>query len=264
MRKDQDDLLGWNTDFATYGSASHIFENGETMEVYPILSDPNDRYFRLSNVTCEGISYRCDPLYMDYNGLVFTLNKRMSDNWQGQVSYTWARAYGLLPSSGRGASSSQETRVRDSSLARDPNQFINATGHLLNDRTHTFRVTGAVILPGEVLLGFNTAFFNGKPWGTVNRVGADILPQGGHNIYLTPPGSSRLENQTIVDLRLSRAFYFGADGSAKIEPFADVLNALNSTATEALASQQFGSSVFGSGDRWIDPRRAFVGLKLAF
>ena len=264
VRKDQSDLLGWNTDFATYGTVAHTFENGQTLDVYPITSDPNDRYFRLSNVTCEGIAYRCDPMYMDYNGLVFSLNKRMSDNWQAQVSYVWSKTYGLLPSSGRGASSSQETRVRSSSLARDPNQFTNATGNLLNDRTHTFRVTGAIILPWEVLLGFNGAFFNGKPWGTVDRVERDVLPQGGQSIYLTAPGTSRLENQTLLDLRVSRAFYLGADGTTKIEPFVDVLNATNSTATEALASRSFGSENFGQGRRWIDPRRAMVGVKLAF
>ena len=265
VRKAQTDLLGWNTDFATYGSASHTFGNGQTLELYPLLSDPNDRYFRISNVTCEGVSYRCDPMYMDYNGFVFTLNKRMSDNWQAQVSYTHAKAYGLLPSSGWGASSSQNTRVSGSSLAKDPNQFINATGNLLNDRTHTFRMTGAIILPGEVLFGFNAAFFNGKPWGTRDRVPSDVIPQSeGRSVYLEPPGTDRLENQTLLDLRLSRAFYFGADGTTKIEPFVDILNTTNSTAAEALGSQQFGSSVFGVGERWIDPRRAFVGVKLAF
>ena len=265
VRKDQDDLLGWNTDFATYGSASHTFDNGQTLELYPILSDPDDRYFRISNATCEGVSYRCDPMYMDYNGLVFTLNKRMSDNWQAQVSYTWAKAYGLLPSSGGGASSSQSARVYGGSLAKDPNQFINAAGNLLNDRTHTFRVTGAIILPGEVLFGFNGAFFNGKPWGTRDRVPSEVVPQSeARTVYLEPPGSSRLENQTLLDLRLSRAFFFGPEGTTKIEPFVDILNTTNSTASEALASQQSGSNVFGLGRRWIDPRRAFVGVKLAF
>ena len=251
-------------DNATYATAPHLFSDGQTLDLYPITSDRDTRFYRLSNVTCEGISYRCDPMYMDYNGLVFTLNKRMSDNWQAQVSYTWAKAYGLLPSSGFGASSSQTTRVYGSSLAKDPNQFINATGNLLNDRTHTFRVTGAFITPGDVLFGFNYAFFNGKPWGARERVGTDVLPQGGRNILLESPGSSRLENQNVLDLRVSRAFYFGADAGRKIEPFVDIINTLNSTATESLASQSYGSSVFGQGRRWIDPRRAFVGVKLAF
>ena len=262
VRKDQNDMLGWNTDNASYGRVSWTAKDGQAYDVFPILSDPDDRYFRLSNVTCEGVSYYCEPLYMDYNGLVFILNKRMADRWQAQVSYVLSRAYGLLPSSGFGAASSQTTRVYGSSLAKDPNQFTNATGHLLNDRTHTFRVTGAIVIPGDVLFGFNYALFNGKPWGVRDRVPKDVLPQGGTNIYLSSPGSRRLEVQNLLDLRISRAFYFGERG--KIEPLVDILNIFNSTATEDLGSQAFGSSLFGVGERWIDPRRAFVGVKFAF
>lgn len=262
VRKDQSDLLGWNTDNATYGTVPWTATNGQMLDVYPISTNPNDRYFRLSNVDCEGISYYCEALYMDYNGLVFSLDKRMSNNWQAQLSYVWSRAYGLLPSSGRGVSSSQETRVRSSSLARDPNQFTNATGHLLNDRTHTLRLTGAIIAPGDILFGFNAAFFNGKPWGASARVPKEVLPQGAYVVYLTPPGSERLENQALLDMRVSRPFYFGE--RAKIEPFVDLLNLFNSTATEDLGSQQYGSSLYGAGERWIDPRRAFIGVKLAY
>lgn len=262
VRKDQNDLLGWNTDRATYGTTTWMAPDNQEITVYPILTNPNDRYFRLSNVTCEGIAYYCEPLYMDYNGLVFVLNKRMSNNWQAQVSYTWNKAYGLLPSSTGGASSSQATRVGGGSLARDPNQFTNATGNLLNDRTHTLRLTGAIIAPGDILVGFNAAFFNGKPWGARGRASKDFLPQGAALVYLTPPGSERLENQTLLDLRVSRAFYFGEHG--KVEPFIDVLNMLNSTATEALANQNWGTDDYGVGERWIDPRRAMIGIKLAF
>ena len=262
VRKDQNDLLGWNTDNAVYTTASWTAENGQVLDVYPITTNPDDRYFRLSNVTCDGIAYYCNPLYMDYNGFVFFVNKRMSNNWQAQVSYVWSKAYGLLPSSGFGASSSQTTRVYGSSLARDPNQFTNATGNLLNDRTHTFRITGAIYAPGEILFGFNYAFFNGKPWGARDRVPRETLPQGAYSVYLTSPGSERLENQNLLDLRVSRPFWFGEN--AKIEPFVDILNTFNSTATEDLGSQNFGSSIYGIGERWIDPRRAFIGVKVAF
>lgn len=262
VRKDQNNLLGWNIDNAAYSTVPWVAGNGQTLDVYPVTTDRNARYFRLSNVDCEGVSYYCVPMYMDYNGFVFTLNKRMSDNWQTQLSYTWNKAYGVLPSSRFGASSSQTTRVYGSSLAKDPNQFTNVEGSLLNDRTHTFRVTGAIVAPGGILLGFNYAYFTGKPWATRDNVGADVLPQGRQTVFLEAPGSKRLESQNVLDVRISRAFYFGENG--KIEPFVDALNVFNETASESLASQNFGSSVFGAGRRWIDPRRAFVGLKLAF
>ena len=263
VRKDQNDLLGWNVDHATYTTVPHTFSNGQTIDVYPITSDPDNRFYRLDNVDCEGISFRCDPMFMDYNGYVFTVDKRMSNNWQAQVSYVWSKAWGLLPSSGFGAGSSQTTRVYGSSLARDPNQFINATGNLLNDRTHTFRVTGTVVLPWEVLLGWNYAFFNGKPWAASERVDRDVLPQGGRNIYLDSPGTERLDDQNLLDLRLSKSIYLGAS-SSRLELFVDGLNIMNATSPEDVASQSFGATTFGVGERWVDPRRMMVGFKFTY
>ena len=262
VRKDQNDLLGWNVDNATYTTASHAFGNGQTIEAYPITSDPDLRFYRLSNVDCEGVSYRCDPMYMDYNGFVFGFEKRMSDNWQAQVSYVWSKAYGILPSSGFGASSSQTTRVYGSSLARDPNQFINAEGHLLNDRTHTFRITGTVILPFDILFGWNYAYFNGKPWAQRGRVERDVLSQGGRSVNLESPGSRRLDDQNLLDVRISKSAFLAE--RTRFEVFVDGLNLMNATSPEDVASQTWDSSLFGLGERYVDPRRLMIGVKITY
>ena len=264
VRKRQNDLLGWNVDNASYTTVPYTLTDGRPVDVYPITSDPDDRFFRLGNVHCRGVAHRCDPMYMHYNGLVVTLEKRMSDRYQVQASYVRSKAWGLLPSSGFGAAASQTTQVFEGSLARDPNQFINATGNLHNDRPHTFRVTGTVLAPGDVLLGVNYAWFSGKPWGGGELLGRTVLPQGNQWIYVEPPGTRRLENQNILDLRISRAFRPGGDSDRRIELLVDVLNLFNVAATEDIASRTLGSSVFGVGERWIDPRRALVGLKVGF
>ena len=262
VRKDQNDLLGWNTSNATYTTVPHTFGNGQTFDVYPITSDPNQRLYSLGNVDCQGVSYRCDPMYMDYNGFVFGLDKRMSDNWQAQISYVYSKAYGLLPSSGFGAASSQTTRVYGSSLAKDPNQFINATGNLLNDRTHTFRITGTLLLPYDVLFGWNYAYFNGKPWATRDRVERDVLPQGGRNVFLESPGSRRLDDQNILDFRISKSVLV-ADAT-RFEVFVDALNLMNATSPEDVGSQTWDSSLFGVGERFVDPRRLMIGVKITY
>ena len=262
VRKDQNDLLGWNVHNSTYTTVPHTFGNGQTIDVYPITSDANERLYSLGNVDCEGVSYRCDPMYMDYNGFVFGLDKRMSNNWQAQISYVWSKAYGLLPSSGFGAASSQTTRVYGSSLAKDPNQFINATGHLLNDRTHTFRITGTLLLPFDVLFGWNYAYFNGKPWASRGRVERDVLPQGGRNVFLESPGSQRLEDQNLLDFRISKTAFL-AD-TTRFELFVDALNLMNATSPEDVASQTWDSSLFGVGERFVDPRRLMIGVKITY
>lgn len=266
VRKSQDDLLGWIVQNATYEALPHTFSNGLAGQIYPIASEPDDRFFRLGNVTCRGVSYRCDGMFMKYDGLVLTVNKRMSGRYQAQASYVLSSAHGLLPSSGFGPAASQTTQVYQSSLGRDPNDFTNATGKLQNDRTHTFRLTGTVFAPWGILLGVNYGRFSGKPWAGGDLVGRSFLPQGNRWVYVESPGTRRLDSQSILDLRISRIFSLKGDGSRdrSLEILVDILNGMNSSAAEDIASRLLGSIVFGMGERWIDPRRALVGVKLRF
>jgi hypothetical protein len=86
------------------------------------------------------------------------------------------------------------------------------------------------------------------------------LPQGDQRILLEPRGSRRLSSQTILDVRLSRTIRFG--GSRRIELLVDVLNALNDTAEEALATDNLFSSNFSHPTVFVDPRRAMLGVRL--
>jgi hypothetical protein len=79
-------------------------------------------------------------------------------------------------------------------------------------------------------------------------------------VPLRPPGSQRLSSQTLLDVRLSRTFSFG--GVARIEVLLDVLNALNDSAEEAYATDNFFSPSFGLPTVFMDPRRAMLGVRL--
>jgi hypothetical protein len=81
-------------------------------------------------------------------------------------------------------------------------------------------------------------------------------------IFIEPFGSRRLSAQTILDLRISKIFRFGPARS--LEVMLDVLNALDDTAEEGLATRNFYSPNFGVGVDFIPPRRAMIGAKLAF
>ena len=268
VHKDQSDLLGWNVAHSSYSSARHTFSNGRTGEIYPITTDSDDRFFQLGNADCRDVSYRCDAMYMDYRGLVLTVNKRTSERYQAQFFYVLSQAFGLLPSSGLGAAASQTTRVHEGSLGRDPNDFTNAAGNLQNDRTHTLRVTGTVFAPWGFLFGVNYGWFVGKPWGGGDLVDRSLLPQGNRWVYVEPPGSHRLDSQSILDVRASRVFSLGGDNGTpetpSVELLVDGLNGLNVASAQDIASRTLGSSLFGVSDRWVDPRRALVGVKFRF
>lgn len=64
------------------------------------------------------------------------------------------------------------------------------------------------------------------------------LPQGDQRILLQPRGSRRLSPQSLLDLRVSKMLGFGA---GRVELLLDVLNLLNDTAGETLATDNLFS-----------------------
>ena len=62
-------------------------------------------------------------------------------------------------------------------------------------------------------------------------------------------------------MRVSRTIRFGGSGRS-IELLLDVLNALNDTAEEALATDNLFSPNFGQPTVFMDPRRAMLSVRL--
>ena len=92
------------------------------------------------------------------------------------------------------------------------------------------------------MIAANLQHFSGKPWAATTQIS---LPQGDQRILLETRGSRRLSSQSLLDLRVSRRFLFSRMGS--VELLVDVLNALNDTAEEDLASDNF--TQFRQADR---------------
>ena len=99
--------------------------------------------------------------------------------------------------------------------------------------------------------------FSGKPWAASAQI---ALPQGDQRILLEPRGSRRLSAQTLVDVRVSRTI--GVGRSTRVELLLDLLNVLNDTAEEGLATDNKFSPNFGQPTAFVDPRRAMVGVRL--
>jgi hypothetical protein len=100
-------------------------------------------------------------------------------------------------------------------------------------------------------------YFTGKPWAATAQI---PLPQNNQQrILLEAPGSRRLSSQTLLDLRVSRRIDLGGVG---FELLVDVLNLLNDTAEEGLATDNLFSVNFAQPTVFMDPRRAMVGVKV--
>ena len=55
---------------------------------------------------------------------------------------------------------------------------------------------------------------------------------------------------------------FAIDRLGRVEWLIDVLNALNDTAEEEIATDNMFSLTLGQATRFVDPRRAMIGVRL--
>jgi hypothetical protein len=259
VRKNGANFIGWVDRNAGYREMTRLLSDGRDISVFDLITPVRDRRFVLTNP---------DGYSLTYNGVVMVMEKRRAHGWHAFGSYTWSRAEGLQAASGGNAAAAQVSTVGPSgaiTFGRDPNDLTNARGRLPNDRPHAFRLMASVDVPRTgVVVAANLQQFSGKPWAAVSQV---ALTQGSQRILLEPRGSRRLSSQSLLDLRVSRVIALRA--RARIELLLDVLNALNDSAEEALASDSIGadlkpSATFGDASVFMDPRRAMLGVKVNF
>lgn len=253
VRKNGANFIGWTDVGGQYRQESRTLADGRSLPVLGLINSPSDRRYLLSNPTGYALTY---------NGLVMALEKRRSRGWQAFGSYTLSRADGLQSSSGTTAAGPQISTVsppQPLTFGRDPNDLTNARGRLPNDRPHVLRIMGTVDVPhtGVVLAG-NFQHFSGKPWAYTALV---PLPQNdSYRVMLEPRGSRRLSAQSLLDLRVSRVFDIGRVG--RVEVLIDILNALNETSEEEIATDNAFSPNVAQPTRFVDPRRAMLGVRL--
>jgi hypothetical protein len=169
--------------------------------------------------------------------------------------------YGLQSDSGTTPGGAQLSTVANATpitFGQDPNNLTNARGRLPNDRPHVFRIMGkADVSRTGASIAANFQYFSGKPWASTTLAS---LPQGDQRILLEPRGSRRLSSQSLLDVRLSKTIVSRESG--RIELLLDVLNVLNNTAEEELATDNLFSPNFGRPAVFVDPRRTLVGVRL--
>jgi len=254
VRKTGSDFIGWTEVGGQYREETRTFSDGTVVPAFVLTNAPSARRFRLTNP---------DGYSLNYDGLVMVAEKRRSHGWQAFGSYTFSKAFGLQPSSGATAAGAQVSTVsppQPITFGRDPNDLTNARGRLPNDRPHMFRVMGSADVPhtGMSIAG-NLQYFSGKPWA---ETGVISTTQGDLRVLLEPRGSERLSSQSLLDVRLSRSIRLG--GRGRVELLLDVLNVLNDTAEEGLASDNRFSGTFARPTLFVDPRRVMLGARFNF
>ena len=120
------------------------------------------------------------------------------------------------------------------------------------------RVMTSVDVPGTgLVVAANLQHLSGKPWAKTALI--HPIETTSKPVLIEPRGTQRLSSQTLLDVRVSRAFRFSDAG--RVELSLDVLNVLNDTAEESIQSAVYSASNLGQPDIFIDPRRAMLSVR---
>ena len=210
-----------------YAPVTTVLPDGRSLEI-----------FDLQNATSERIFLRTNGpgTFSRYHGLVLTLEKRLSNNWQGNFSYTRSFSEGLT------------------STGSDPNDQVNKTGRLSPmDRPNMFTGTATFTIPN--IDAYATASYmhmGGRPYAPQVRIG---LNQGNRSINIDPPGELRFDAQNYLALRYTQTvlrykrhrFLFSAQ----------LTNVFQDQGAQSVITRRVTSSNFNLPSSWIQPRRLY-------
>lgn len=181
---------------------------GETEQLFSILEQPTTRK---GNGPGPGSAAPGRSYQQRYEGVVFSFNRRYSDGWSMQSSYTWSDSSGFIP---RPLQQSQGNPFYTATDGRDPNNWINADQALQNDREHVFQFQGSFELPWQLVGTATYSYMTGKPYSRQLLVGGRGSPaelaQGGTRVIAVPASDdTRLPDQNNFDLSFGRRFDVG-------------------------------------------------------
>ncbi len=254
--KDTKDLVGWE-----------VMDDG----VYEDLpwTDPftGDQYTLLDPIVYptvrkgNGPGYTVDgfiPNYwQEYWAMILTFDRRFSDFWSMQASYTYSESTGLIAAY---MSQYQSNPLYGSRSGSDPNSFLNANGQLLQgDRPHMFRVQANFQLPWNMNANTLVNLQSGRPYARLFRLPTTTRP----NAVVAPAGDpGRHDFQYLWDIGIGKRFDLGGDVALQLD--LQILNILNSTPTD-----WFETTVLAEGDEfiptwWTKPRRLQLHVGIEF
>jgi hypothetical protein len=144
----------------------------------------------------------------------------------------------------------------------NPNNLINAVGAVGFDATYQLNLAGSWILPLDVLIAGSIRTATGLPLNRTYTVTRSIVPglaQVSQSVNLVPRGDYRLQNNNLVDLRVSKILRFRG---VRLEGIADLYNLLNSNATTGEV-QTVGPSL-GRPSEILEGRILRLGVQMTF
>ena len=203
-----------------------------------------------------------------YKGLMVVFDKRLSNRWQGRVSYVLSKAEGYLRNTGA-PTYGQETFFETPTLS-----LVNSFGPTNNDRRHELKVFATWIVPKiELNLSGYYRFLSGANYTPFQRFGSSAIDwpnTAGRQPFLEARGSRRLEDESNLDVRVEKIFNVTDFG--RLAVFADIQNVFNASTVDAVNARYPEISVAGYDDpiafegatNVVQPRRFLLGARWSF
>ncbi len=217
---------------AEYELIDYYDEFGDqTIQVYN-QTNPDDSFYLTT--TRDGKT--------TYRALMFTFNKRLSNNWHLSGSLTLSKGLSYPKS------------------YWDKNELINMYDVPSNyDRGYQFKISGTYIFPYGIMISAYFAHEQGRPF---NRTITTGLDQGRRSIAAEERGSQRYPSQTYLDLRLEKSFKLW--GNSQLKFLIDIWNIFNADYNTWVAETNQASDAYLEPGGFILPRRAQLGIRFVF
>ena len=201
-----------------------------------------------------------------YQGLEVTLQKYKSDNWQGMVSYTYNDAEGNSNSDGN-ADFQGDWIALD---PRAPNQWGPQPGNI----EHQFKAFGTYFMDFGLELSGVFNWNSGAKYSRTYSLYGRHLPEmtgtpyevGGVTDTWILPGAVGGETGPSYSTFDVRAKYTRELPVGQLEFFLDIFNVFDQQSATAEQDLIGGDGVyaFGEANDWVEPRRAYLGVRYSF
>jgi len=203
----------------------------------------------------------------DWDGIELIFRKRFSNRWQGLASYTYADAMG-------NTNSDSNADLQGDIIYLDPRapfQWGRQPGMI----EHLAKAGGSYSFDFGLQLGGTFAYNSGTVSNRTNPLYRRNIPTRVEEPYyyggmierwLEEGSAGGLQNDSWYILDFRGAYTFNLGRSLSLELFLDVFNVLDDQA--AVRNQDIvsgsGGIPFGEATQWVQPRRMYLGVRLAF
>jgi outer membrane receptor protein involved in Fe transport len=195
-----------------------------------------------------------DDYWAEYKGLVLTFNRRFTDWWGLQASYTYSESIGMNP---RPWSQYQNNPMYGNKRGSNPNQYFNVDGAtLVGDRPNMFRVLANFELPWNMHASTNINLQDGRPY--YRMISAPYAVDRSVQDRFVADNSLRHDFQYLVDFVIGKRFSIPGNGRLNLD--LRIFNLLNNTATDWFETWLLDYPDDFYPNWWVKPRRIQLHL----